>query len=136
MGDDPPDRVDLQDGDRALRALLLTHGLIMNSGVLQCVHESLSESELEAAIEGYAYFGFDDVVATLRDAAAIEDPWAETQELASLDFEARYTAAIPTDATIADGFETRLMAHPEDFVGRRVNSISPGTTDTPGLCNA
>ena len=112
---DPADSVDLMDGDRALRALLLAHGLIMNGGVFHCVHEVLSESELEAAIEGYAYFELHDASATLRDAAVIEEPWAEPQEQASLDADARYAAAIPTDAAVVERFEFRLAAHPEDF---------------------
>ena len=109
------DRVARMNGDRALRALLLAHGLIMNGGVFHCVHEVLSESGLEAAIEGYGYFGLDNAAATLREAASIEDPWSESQEKASLDSDARYAAAIPTDAAIVERFESRLLAHPEDF---------------------
>ena len=115
LGNDPGEGVDLPDGDRALRALLLAYGLIMNSGVFQCVHESLSESELEASIKGYAYFGFDDAVAILRDATVVEDPWVESNEVVSINLDARFAAAIPTDAVVADRFETRLATHPEDF---------------------
>jgi hypothetical protein len=115
LGSDPATSADLRSGDRALRALLLAHSLIMNGGVFHCVHEVLSEPELEAAIEGYALFGFDGVADELRDAAAIEDPWAESHEVASIEFDARYAAAIPTDAVVADRFEIRLATQPEDF---------------------
>ncbi len=74
-----------------------------------------AKSELEAAINGYVYFGFNDAVATLRDAAAVENPWADSEELVSIDLDARYAAAIPGDAVVADRFETRLATHPEDF---------------------
>ncbi len=116
----------LRVGDRALRAVLLAHGSIMNGGVFHCVHEALSASELEAAITGYAYFGFDGVVTILREAVAVEFPWEESQEAASLDFEARYAAAIPTDEVIADRFEIRLTTDPQDFAPIDQRPISPG----------
>lgn len=115
----------LQVGDRALRALLLAHGLIMNGGVFHCAHEALSVSKLEAAMAGYAYFGFDDVVTILREATAIEFPWEESQEAASLDFDALYAAAIPTDVVIAERFEIRLTTHPYDFAPIDQRPISP-----------
>jgi hypothetical protein len=87
----------------------------MNGGIFHCVHDALSESELEAAIEGYAHFGLDVVSATLREAASIEDPWAEREEQGSLEFDARYASAIPTDAVVVERLESRLAAHPEDF---------------------
>lgn len=116
----------LQIGDRALRALLVAHGLIMNGGVFHCVHEALPASELEAAMTGYAYFGFDDVVTILREATAIESPWEESHDAAFLDFDARYATAIPTDAVIANRFEIRLTTYPQDFAPVNQRPISPG----------
>jgi len=94
--------------------------MVMNGGVFHCVFEALSESELRAAADGYAYFGLDAAVATLLAAVATEDPWSESQNGVSLECDARYVAAIPTESTIVDRFECRLAKRPEDFapVGR------------------
>ena len=115
LGTDRNESAGRHVGDLALRSLLYAHGLVMNGGVFQCAHGVLSESELEAAIEGYSYFGLEDAAATLREAASVDDPWAERQEQASLDADARYMSAIPSDAVISERFESRLAAHPEDF---------------------
>lgn len=69
-------------GDRALAALLVVHGLVMNGGVHHAL-EWVQPTELSAAIEDYAYFGFDDVAAFLRGAA--DDPvlstWTDDTEV-------------------------------------------------------
>jgi hypothetical protein len=44
-------------GDRALAAVLLAHGCVMNGGVLHAVEECLDQAQLDAAMSGYTYFG-------------------------------------------------------------------------------
>ena len=55
------------------------------------------------------------LLAVDEESGSIEDPWAERQERASLEADARYAAAIPTDAAVVERLESRLAAHPEDF---------------------
>ncbi len=100
-------------GDRALAALLLAHGYTMNGGVLHAA-ECLAAEELDAACQGYAYYGFDAIPALLRYAANIvdDDPVAEKDE-ATLD--ASYATVIPSDRTLALAFTTDFEAHPDRY---------------------
>lgn len=100
-------------GDRALAALLLAHGLVMNGGVHHAL-ETLSEGELEAAADGYAFFGCDDVCRFLRGAS--EDPvlcqWTEaTEPIAN----ARYSQMVLDDAYLSRAFERVFAERPGDF---------------------
>jgi hypothetical protein len=47
-----------REGDRALAALLLAHGMVMNGGV-QHATEALSADEMAAAAAGFRYFSSD-----------------------------------------------------------------------------
>ena len=55
-------------GDCALASLLLLHGLVMNGGVPHAL-QSVGPSELLAAAEGYAFFGFNHCTVFLRGVA-------------------------------------------------------------------
>ena|SRR5688572_7890659 len=90
-------------GDRALASLLLFHGLVMNGGLHHAL-ESVKPEELLAAVDGYAFFGFDDVAALLR--AADSDPVLGTvtddMEVAA---NARYAKTVPDDSHLVARFE-------------------------------
>lgn len=101
------------DGDRALAAMLLAHGYVMNGGVLHAV-ECLAADELDAACRGYDRYGFEAIAKLLRDAARIvhDDPLAETEE-ARLD--ASYAAVIPSDRTLVKAFEADFETRPDTY---------------------
>jgi hypothetical protein len=56
-----------REGDTALAALLLAHGLVMNGGLFHAVG-CLREHELSAPCQGFSYFGFAAVIAVLKEA--------------------------------------------------------------------
>jgi len=100
-------------GDRALAALLLLHGLVMNGGVHHAL-ESLEPQDLAAAADGYAYFWFEDVAAFLRGAP--DDPvlstWTDDTEVAAND---RYEEMVPDDSDLIARFQDAYRDRPEQF---------------------
>jgi Domain of unknown function (DUF4375) len=116
-------------GDRALQALLLVHGQIMNGGLLSAL-DYIEPEAFERAEVGFAYFGLDNVTELLRRAYAVAFPDGpvETElredytidlpdsvhaELEALD--RRYSELIPRDQTLADAFERRFVERSGDF---------------------
>jgi hypothetical protein len=117
-------------GDRALQALLVLHGYVMNGGLYSAMY-GLSFEELGAAAEGFDYFGRTDVADILRDATstvfpggAIEDP--ERREAVVDEFQEQdperldgldddYHRLVPSDEALVQAFRERLRAAPEDF---------------------
>lgn len=103
------------DGDRALADLLLTHGLIMNGGVLHAF-SSLEPTEWDAAISGYRFFGFEDIATLLERTASFDqskfddddDPLADACDRA-------YAEAIPEDAVLLERFKSIYAASPSSF---------------------
>ena len=100
-------------GDRALASLLLLHGLVMNGGVhhaLGCIEPD----ELLAAVDGYAFFGFDDCAAFIRGASS--DPllatWTEDTEVAA---NRRYYQLIPNDSHLVVRFEEVFSERGDQF---------------------
>lgn len=91
-----------REGDRALAALLLAHGMIMNGGIQRAL-ESLSTEELEAAIGGYQFYSLDDAARLLTEALneGIDDE-KEADE--------RYAEAVPDDEAISARFRTVFAA--------------------------
>ena len=69
---------EFREGDKALGALLHTHGLICNGGVFHAVAECLSPEELKAACEGYRYFQLREAAELLEKAS--RTPWDENNE--------------------------------------------------------
>ena len=61
-----------RDGDQALAALLLAHGLVMNGGVRHAC-SSLGPEELHAAVSGYRFFGFEEIATLLKRGASSGD---------------------------------------------------------------
>jgi hypothetical protein len=123
-------------GDRALSAMLLAHGLIMNGGVLNAV-EIMNEERLVTAKRGYEYFGFSGVADLLTKAqvALRKKPAApeeldrytvggvevvlllEDNELDELEgkLDSEYATYIPDDSWLFERFMQRLAAYPSDF---------------------
>jgi hypothetical protein len=94
----------------------------MNGGVLHAV-ESLSPTQLDAAIDGYRYFGMEEALQVLRAARIESDSQSLTLDAAGQlerDLDSRYAACVPTDDTIVQAFEERFrsdrtaFAPPED----------------------
>lgn len=96
------------EGDQALAALLLAHGMVMNGGVEHAL-ESLSPDEMEAAIAGYRYFALAEVAQLLEDASL--------QKLDLEDADRRYSQLVPDDAVLAEQFEV--------IYARSGNAFSP-----------
>jgi hypothetical protein len=105
------------EGDIALAAMLLAHGLIMNGGVHHAV-ECLDADELDCAMKGYSFFEFAETVgllSSISEGAELSE-WNEENELTA---NKTYNRLIPDDETIGKRFEEKFRVHPEVF-----NSIS------------
>lgn len=104
---------ELGPGDRALAAMLLVHGLVMNGGVHHAL-ESVDADEWSAAIAGYAYFGCDDVAAFFRGAG--NDPmltaWTDETEMSANE---RYETLVPNDAHLVARFEDVFRERGDQF---------------------
>jgi len=100
-------------GDRALAALLLAHGLVMNGGVHHAL-ECMEPTELVAAIDGYSFFGLHDVADWVGSSTT--DPvlasWTDETEAAA---NQRYEVMVPGDDRLVDLFEAVLCQRPEAF---------------------
>ncbi len=113
---------DAGEGDRALAALLLMHNLLMNGGTNHVADGGMEEPEIQAAYEGYRYFGLDGVVdvierarlavATAADSEDIDED-AEAARWTALDDE--YYALVPDDQSLTARFEAKLATSPEAF---------------------
>ena len=100
-------------GDRALASLLLVHGLVMNGGVHHAL-ECVQPTEVRAAADGYAFFGFDDIAAFFR--GTDHDPVLstcndETEDAANR----RYWDIIPDDSVLLARFEDVFRHRPDQF---------------------
>src|SRR5262245_55166607 len=97
----------LGDGDRALAALLLVHGLVMNGGVEHAI-EVLTAEQLRAAAAAYRYLAFEPIALLLE----------QTSKNRSFDADGadrRYWAVIPDDNTIEEHFRSVLSSSPAAF---------------------
>ena len=106
-------------GDRALSALLVLHGLVMNGGVLHAV-QCLEAQELAGAMAGYRFFGFDGVAVMLTDAKSfteVHDIFDSQDDFDSTDadFDKRYVALIRDDSALFARFAAYLLRNPSDF---------------------
>lgn len=104
----------LRNGDVALSAMLLFHGLAMNGGVCHAV-ECLTPSERDAALRGYAFFGLGSVDSIIE--AALRQP-ADDDEAGELEarLDAEYAATVPNgDSELLSRFREHFAAHPEDY---------------------
>lgn len=99
--------LDPRPGDRALAALLLAHGMVMNGGVQHAV-EALAENDLRNAIAGFRFFQLVEA-ACLLERAAVVTPLDED----TLDHQ--YTKIIPNDSFLFQCFVAKLQHSPEVF---------------------
>lgn len=101
------------EGDRALAAMLVAHGLIMNGGVLHAV-DCLEADEFEKACDGYEFFGLGGVAKQLREAVRLA---VETAPMDALEaqFDRAYRKAVPDDAALAAVFGTHFERHPHAY---------------------
>jgi len=104
-----------READRALSALLLAHGLVMNGGVAHAI-ECLSEAELEAACEGFVFFGFGAVASLRRSVEAhTYDDVAEDVDEEGDKFDSEYARLVPDDSTVVARFEEYYRDRPLAF---------------------
>lgn len=107
----------LKPGDRALKAALLAHSLIMNDGVHHAI-ESMTKREVDAACEGFATLGLDRVAEFLR-ATRVSMRSSDDTELERLEarVDNRYASLISTrkslDGRLWRAFRRHRKAHPE-----------------------
>jgi len=106
-------------GDRALADLLRLHSLVMSGGVLHAL-EMCTPDEVAAAAHGFSYFELEeaaDVLRWVQDEAKSHDPDGEFDfwEALELDANARYDAAVPTDAVIGAAFRADFERRPENY---------------------
>ena len=117
-------------GDRALQAVLLVHGMVMNGGVEHAV-ESLSADELRAGTSGFEYLGLGDVGDVLREAietafpaGPIADRDERQQHMVALrdetyerldELDRAYSVLVPQDDVLEKAFRRRLRTLPRDF---------------------
>ncbi len=100
-------------GDKALAALLLAHGLVMNGGVRHAC-SSLDPEELQAAASGYRFFGFEEIAALLeRSTSSEESEFDDDGAVDSLDQD--YAVTIPDDGVILARFNAVFAASPTVF---------------------
>jgi hypothetical protein len=110
---------DARSGDRALADMLLVHGVTMNGGVLHAL-EFLDGCDRHGALDGYRYFGFDEVHALFDDVkrlVAEAEADGDDDSLDDLETEAddRYHALVPADHVLDDAFRARFAALPDEF---------------------
>lgn len=98
---------DAREGDRALSALLLFHGLVMNGGLGHgCT--AVDDDDFIAAIAGYRYFGFDKLADFLESIANL--PEEQIEEIND-----EYCKFVPDDSALAETFEAYYHSNPSAF---------------------
>ena len=102
-------------GDRALGALLQLHGLTMNGGIDHAV-ECLKSEEIEAAAEGYRYFGYHRISDMVRDApTGFNGLEEEAHEKYRVSLEVLYYSDIPSDSGLFARFQAHYSANPSEY---------------------
>jgi hypothetical protein len=114
-------------GDRALAAMILFHGLVMNGGVLHALECTEPEPEkFEAAMSGYRVFRLDHVADFLTVARSIAVDTLSDDDCDALEAKlyGRYREQIPDDSALAERFEAYHRDHPEQFAPLAPNAAS------------
>ncbi len=106
------DRLGLR-GDRALTAMVLFHGFVMNGGILH-PFDCLQPRKLAAAKSGYRFFGFHDVAEFISD-VQIALNLSETSDAQEASFNQHYGKLVPDDEALAKRFEEYFRTHRSDF---------------------
>jgi hypothetical protein len=95
------------EGDVALAALLVVHGMVMNGGVDHAL-DVLDSTEIMAGVVGFRYYGFHEVADLLEDVApGANSDFQEVNEA--------YWELVPMDSTLSDAFEEKFLRSPEVF---------------------
>lgn len=106
------------DGDHALSAVLVLHGMVMNGGLLDAL-ESIDPEELEDAKEGFRWLGLDPVADLLikvkAEAAEFEGADPEALEDLELSADDDYYALLPDDETLHEVLAKRYKEEPDAF---------------------
>ncbi len=92
------------NGDRALAAVLLAHGLVMNGGVHHAL-EMLSPDEVQAAAAGFRMFSLGAVAELLETAMGLDEKTADR----------RYWDVVPDDGVINERFSAIFRSSPDAF---------------------
>jgi hypothetical protein len=99
-----------REGDAALAALMLAHGMVMNGGVEHAI-EVLSPAEMTTASDGFRFFGLDEIACLLEE--VVERGLKDEQESENADL--RYGEVIPDDDTIVARFHSLFVSSPASF---------------------
>lgn len=135
-GWDPATWVGLREGDRALAAMLLVHGLVQNGGVPHAI-EGTESDEIRRGIEGYRYFELDRV-ADLIDVAAAQKSRLQLSSLGvreelELLWNRAYQELLPTDQALVDAFEALFARSPAAFAPPGQELTKPPSPVPPGM---
>jgi hypothetical protein len=93
-------------------AVWITHGLVMNGGVLHAV-EVLKPTELDTAIAGYEHFGLAGAARVLSLAKTLGEIEKDATEAR---FDREYATAVPDDAYLGSAMD-RVDPLPESGIG-------------------
>ncbi|NLE96811.1 MAG: DUF4375 domain-containing protein [Propionibacterium sp.] len=102
-----------EEGDDALAALLVLHGMVMNGGLVNAI-EVAEEEELHAAVEGYRFFGLDDAADLIVETQSALDNDADPEILETMK-DGEFYDLVPDDETVYDAFAAKLRDEPSAF---------------------
>lgn len=106
------------DGDLALAAVLVLHGMVMNGGVLNAV-ETIDAEDLADGKEGFRWLGLEQVADLLTrieaEAAEIDHGDDEARDDLEVHADDDYYALLPDDAALDEAFRARYAEEPDAF---------------------
>jgi len=102
-----------REGDVALSALLVAHGLVMNGGVLHAF-DVLTPGERLAGAAGYRYFGFDELGALMERDIGVPDDLDAAERLEH-ELNALYWAHVKHDEDLVTRFHRHFASNPEAY---------------------
>lgn len=102
-----------EDGDDALAALLVLHGMVMNGGLVNAL-DVIDEEQLHAAIEGYRFLGLDDAADLIVETQAALDNDADPEVLEATK-DGEFYDLVPDDDTVYDAFLAKFEEEPTAF---------------------
>jgi hypothetical protein len=92
--------------------------MAMNGGVVHAV-EGLTADELARAIEGYRFFGLDEVADLVahvaRQASDVDPDDVDAAERLELESNERFYALVRDDEAVAEAFRAHFHEHPEAY---------------------
>ncbi|WP_040283044.1 DMP19 family protein [Tessaracoccus massiliensis] len=106
------------DGDVALAAALLVHGMVMNGGALNAV-ETIDAEDLADGKEGFRWLGLEQVADLFTrieaEAAEIDHDDEEARDDLEVQADDDYYALLPDDAALEEAFTARHAEEPDAF---------------------